>query len=462
MGAGKSTLGPDVARRLGRSFVSTDALVEETAGATVEQVFVERGEAGFRVLEEDAAAETLERRPPSVVELGGGAVMSARTQAALAESAFTVLLDASVEESWERVAGGARPLAQDAEAFRTLHAQRSGTYAAVADAKARDADGVVLAASGAHVADGGVDELAALVPDDGPVELVVDENVERLHGARARTALGDRLRGQHVLPAGERAKTVEIATRVWSTLRLDRSGTLVVLGGGGATDLGGFVAATYLRGISWTPVPTTLVGQVDAAIGGKVAIDLTEGKNLVGVFHWPSRVVIDRSLLETLPEVELANGLAEVVKTGLLAGEPLWERDVREQVRRCAAFKAAVCLRDPHDQGERAQLNLGHTFAHALEAGSGYELPHGRAVALGLVAALRLSGLSPLAEEIGELLDARPVAVDRDTARAALLRDKKAVDGETRLVLLARPGEPRVGVRVPDEEVRAALDALIE
>ena len=153
------------------------------------------------------------------------------------------------------------------------------------------------------------------------------------------------------------------------------------------------MAATWLRGIAWVAVPTTLVGQVDAAIGGKTAIDLPGGKNLVGAFHWPVRTVIDPALLETLPEEELANGRAELVKTGLLAGEPLWDLPLAEAVRRCAAFKAAICLRDPHDLGERAQLNLGHTFAHALEAAADFELPHGRAVALGLLAALRLSGL---------------------------------------------------------------------
>ena len=141
-----------------------------------------------------------------------------------------------------------------------------------------------------------------------------------------------------------------------------------------------------------SPVPTTLVGQVDAAIGGKTGVNLPEAKNRVGAFHWPVRTVVDPALLATLPAAERENGLAEVVKTGLLAGEPLWELPEPEQVRRAAAYKAAVCLQDPHERGRRAELNLGHTFAHALEAASDYELPHGRAVALGLLAALRLSG----------------------------------------------------------------------
>ena len=141
-------------------------------------------------------------------------------------------------------------------------------------------------------------------------------------------------------------------------------------------------------------MPTTLVGQVDAGIGGKTAIDLPEGKNLVGAFHWPARTVIDPALLGTLPPEERSEGLAEVVKTGLLAGESLWELPDQELVRRCAAYKTAICIRDPHEHGERKALNLGHTFAHALEAASDYRLRHGEAVALGLLAALRLSGLA--------------------------------------------------------------------
>lgn len=462
MGVGKSTIGAEVARRLGRPLVSTDALVEDAAGASIEQLFAERGEDGFRVLEEAHALEALGSRRLSVIDLGGGAVLSERTRAALAESALTVLLDRPVDELWARVAGSRRPLARSREAFLELYERRAAVYEAAADARARDADGVLLAAAGVLVEEGAVERLGASVPGDGPLELVVDENVERLHAARVSAALGERLRGRHVVPPGERAKTLRVVERLWSDLRLDRSGTIVALGGGTTTDLAGFAAATYLRGIDWVSVPTTLVGQVDAAIGGKVGIDLERGKNLVGAFHWPARTVVDPGLLATLPEVERTNGLAEVVKTGLLAGAPLWELDPVEQVRRCAAFKAGICLRDPHDRGERAQLNLGHTFAHALEAASGYELAHGRAVALGLVAALRLSGLDELAEDTARLLDVRPVRVDREAAWESLQRDKKAVGGEVRLVLLARPGEPRIGVRVPPAEVRAALDTLID
>jgi 3-dehydroquinate synthetase/shikimate kinase len=461
MGAGKSTLGPELASRLGRRFVSVDAVVEERANMSIGDLFVERGEAEFRALEERAALDLLAARENVVVEIGGGGLGSDVTRSVLGESAFAVLVETTPEEAWERVAASSRPLVRDLAQLTALYELRRETYESVADGRARDVDGAILAAAGVVLGAGEADRLEELVPGAGAVALVVDENVDTLHGPRARSALVERLAATQVVPVGEAAKTLDEAVRLWRELTLDRHGTVVALGGGSTTDLAGFVAATHLRGVPWVPVPTTLVGQVDAAIGGKVAIDLDEGKNLVGSFHWPVRVVVDPELLATLPQAELANGRAEVVKTGLLAGEQLWELELPEQVSRCAAFKAAVCLRDPLDVGERAQLNLGHTFAHALEAASGYTLPHGRAVALGLVAALRLSGLDDQAREVGWILDAAPVRVDHEAAWAALGQDKKRVAGRPRLVLLDSPGRPRTGVEVSDAELQAALDALI-
>ncbi len=461
MGAGKSTLGPALADRLGRAFVSIDALVEERTGSSVAELFHARGESAFRELEEQAAVDVLARRQLSVVEIGGGGLASAATRAALVQSAFAVHLEMTSDEAWERVRSSGRPLARDPAEFSALYEERRAVYEQSADGRTRDLDGAVLAAAGIDVAAGSTERLEDLVPGAGAIELVVDETVDGVHGARLRAALGDRLAVSHVVPVRGRAKTVAEADRIWSALRLDRDGTIVAVGGGSTLDVAGFVAATYLRGVAWVPVPTTLLAQVDAAIGGKTAIELAHGKNLVGAFHWPARVVIDPDLLATLPRGELENGLAEVVKTGLLAGEPLWELETAEQVRRCASFKAGICLRDPLDRGERAQLNLGHTFAHALEAASGYSLAHGRAVALGLLAALRLSGLEHDARVVEDVLRPQPVEVDREAAWAALARDKKTADGRVRLVLLEARGRPRIGVDLDPRHVRAALDALI-
>ena len=271
--------------------------------------------------------------------------------------------------------------------------RRAGRCTRRSPTPARDPDDVVLAAAGIHVELGAIDVLGDLVPGDGQAELVADRHVAGIHGVRAQLALGARDVGVHEVPQGEPAKTTAVLERLWSSFSIGRDGIVVALGGGSTTDVAGLAAATYMRGVPWVAVPTTLVGQVDAAIGGKTAVDAPGAKNLVGAFHWPARVVADPTLLETLAEAERRNGLAEVVKTGLLAGEQLWELPEHEQVRRCAAFKGAVCLADPHDHGPRNQLNLGHTFAHALETAAGYTLPHGEAVALGLLAALRLSGL---------------------------------------------------------------------
>ena len=370
------------------------------------------------------------------------------------ESALTSLLDVDVETAWSRTRRAPLVLSPKTKApFASSMSERQPLYQRSAQTRRReDVEGAVLAAAGIRQEEGSLARLAELVPP-GERELVADATVLGLHGVPLEAPV-------HALRGGEEAKSLGAVERIWRELRLGRDGTLVAFGGGCTTDAAGFAAATYLRGVPWVAVPTTLVGQVDAAIGGKTAVNLPEGKNLVGAFHWPLQTVIDPTLLETLPERERRAGMAEVVKTGLLAGEPLWELPLPELVRRCAAFKAAVCLRDPHEHGERATLNLGHTFAHALESAAGYEgLGHGEAVALGLLAALRLSGLETSAVE--EVLEPRPVRVNREAAWAALARDKKARNGKPRLVLLEAPGAPVTGVELPEERVRAALDELI-
>jgi shikimate kinase / 3-dehydroquinate synthase len=433
MGAGKTTLGMQLADRIDRPFLDLDAEIERALQRTVAQLFEERGEAEFRVLEAERTLALLRQGRPAVLALGGGAIETPAIRKAVREHALAVFLDVELDQAWERVARTARPLAQDAEDFRALYERRRSLYEETADVRARDADDVVLAALGIEL--GGEPEGDALI---------ADERVLELHPLELGTT--------HV--AGP--KTLASAERLWSELRLGRDGTIVGYGGGSTTDLAGFVAATYMRGVRWISVPTTLVGQVDAGIGGKTAVDLPGGKNLVGAFHYPDRVLIHTALLATLPAEERRNGTAEVVKTGLLAGRPLWELPAEEMIRACAAFKAAVCLADPYERrGRREILNLGHTFGHALEAASDHRLPHGEAVALGLTAALRLSGL-----EIPEVLETQPARVDRERAWAALQRDKKARGGRIRLVLLEKLGKPVVREAEP-AEVRKSLDELI-
>jgi shikimate kinase/3-dehydroquinate synthase len=438
MGAGKTTVGALVAGLTARPFLDLDRLIERRHGPIPE--LFDKGEAEFRRIEEGILAEAL-AGPDAVIALGGGAVLSPLNRERLGARAFTVFLDVDVETAWKRVRGSDRPLARQEENFRKLYESRQEVYGEATDAVAQDGDGVLLASLAVGI--GGVAAPA------GPAEVVGDGSVLELHAAPVDGPV-------HRLPAGEAAKALAVVERLWSELTLGRDGTIVAFGGGSTTDVAGFVAATYLRGIPWIAVPTTLTGQVDAAIGGKTGINTADGKNLAGAFHFPQSVVIDPDVLATLPERERRAGMAEVVKTGLLAGRPVWELEEEEMIRACAAYKAGIVLSDPYETGgRRAWLNLGHTFAHALEAGSGYSVSHGEAVALGLLAALRLSGQPT--DVVEEILRPEPVEADLDAAWAALKRDKK---GEGVFVLLEAPGKPIV-TTVSDADARAALAALV-
>jgi shikimate kinase/3-dehydroquinate synthase len=444
MGAGKSKLGRELARLTGRPFVDTDEEIERRYGPI--GVLFERSEPEFRRIEEQVVAEALAGRT-AVIALGGGAVVSEATQERLSRAAFVAWVPVDVDTAWMRVSGSGRPLAQDRERFGRLYEDRVEIYDVIADGGGEDAEALLLSSLRIAV------RRELRVPYD-ITALVADERVMGLHEIELlRPPIST-----HLVPSGEEAKSLAVVERLWNELGIDRSGWIVAFGGGSTTDVAGFVAATHLRGVRWVAVPTTLVGMVDAAIGGKTGINTEDGKNLVGAFHYPVQVLVDPGFLATLPAEEHRAGMAEVVKTGLLAGKELWGLPEQEMIRACAAFKAAVVLSDPYErEGRRAILNLGHTFAHALEAGSGYTLRHGDAVALGLLAALRLSGLPT--DVVEELLGPRPVRADRDHAWAALQRDKKAMAGELMLVLLNDAGG--YVTPVPPKDVRRALDELI-
>jgi len=439
MGAGKSRLGRELARLTQRPFVDTDREIEKRHGP-IDELF-ERGEPEFRRIEEQIVAEAL-AGPTAVIALGGGAVVSEATRKRLRRTAFVAWVTVDVDTAWSRVRNSGRPLARDRERFGRLFEEREVLYDVLAQGTGQDAESLLL--ESLHFI------FSSEIACDAAV--IADERVAQLHelpvvgGAKLTT---------HALPAGEQAKTVAVVERLWNDLEIGRDGWIVGFGGGSTTDVAGFTAATFLRGVNWVAVPTTLVGMVDAAVGGKTGINTEQGKNLAGAFHFPYEVRIDPRFLVTLPPEERRAGMAEVVKTGLLAGKAVWELPDDEMIRACAAFKSAVVLSDPYErQGRRAILNLGHTFAHALEAGSDYTLRHGDAVALGLLAALRLSG-RPTAI-VDEVLAPQPVPVDRERAWEALLRDKK---GALNLVLLGDDGG--FVTEMPEADVRRALDELI-
>lgn len=436
MGAGKSRLGRELARLTDRPFVDTDREIEKRHGPIGE--LFERGEPEFRRIEEQVVAEAL-AGPTAVIAVGGGAVLSEATRQRLARRAFVALVNVDVETAWSRVQASGRPLARDREQFGKLYEERAPLYLEITNGVGKDAQAILL--HSLLIAFGSDVPYAAAV--------VADERVAGLHKFRGQAV------STHLVPHGEEAKTLAVVERLLSELPIGRDGWIAGFGGGSTTDLAGFVAATHLRGVRWVAVPTTLVGMIDAAIGGKTGINTARGKNLLGAFHFPRAVFVDPSFLETLPAEERRGGMAEVVKTGLLAGEPLWELPEEPMIRACAAFKAGVVLSDPYErEGRRAILNLGHTFGHALEAGSGYTLRHGDAVALGLLAALRLSGRPT--DVVEEVLAPKPVRVDRDRAWEALLRDKK---GALNIVLLGDDGG--YVTEVPETDVKRALDELI-
>ena len=489
MGAGKTTAARAAAAALGGRAVDSDTVVEERLGQRVEDYFASHGEAAFRELEEQVVCELLATPPGPVISLGGGATGSARVRAAL-ERHIVVLLDVDAATAWQR-AGGRRPLARDRERFEALHAERRPLYDALAGAILPDSSREVVrravpAITALRDAPGGTRMLwARSASRDYPVYvgtgvlgpphslggrsfLVTDATVGRLYADRA-----GEVAATLTVPPGEAAKTWEQAGRVLRGLAaagMEHGDHVLALGGGVVGDLAGFCAATYQRGVQVVQLPTTLVAQVDSAYGGKTGVDLPEGKNYAGAYHQPAAVLADPSVLATLPPEELAAGWAEVVKTALIAGGPLWERVRRGEpgvdadlVVACARTKLAVVAQDERDAGRRQVLNLGHTVGHAIETATGYaRYRHGEAVALGLLAALTLSDQPALRAEVAALLATHGLpteldpAVDHATVLSALQGDKKRRGGRVGFVLVEAPGDVRTGRPVqPDEVVRA-------
>ncbi len=330
-------------------------------------------------------------------------------------------------------------------------------------------------------------ELAGVVAP-GPCVLVTDRTVGRLHGAVALRGLraGGFLPVVATVPAGERSKSLEGLERVLAVMAgagAGRDTPVLALGGGVVTDLAGFAAAVYVRGVPWVALPTTVLGLADAAVGGKTGVDLPGGKNLVGAFHAPLAVMADPAVLGTLPPRHRRNGLAEVAKTALLRGVRRGLPEVRglaavvgdpEGLAAAAALaatrKAAIVARDPREtRGRRVVLNLGHTLGHALETASGYDgsVLHGEGVAVGLVAAARLAvarGLLPaaavtaLAEALREigLPVTPPAALRRGPVGRAMGLDKKRVRGSLRMVLPRWTAGPVVVPVDPAEALAAA------
>jgi shikimate kinase / 3-dehydroquinate synthase len=510
MGAGKSRAAQAVAERLGLGLIDTDELLEGEFGEPIESFFDREGEQEFRHREERLVVSVLDALaaqvggPSSVVSLGGGAIERVAVQRALAQH-LPVWCDVEEEVAWERVSGSGRPLARDREEFSRLFAARRPTYERLARA--------ILPSEARIAAEGAAPWLAAMqseprvrmawadseggaypaVVGEGAVGLLDDarETLPTELPARAFCVADPGALEQHarMLPrrettieveGAESSKTISEAERVLRELAeagARRDDCVLAFGGGVVGDLAGFCAATYQRGIPFVQAPTTLVAQVDSAYGGKTGVDLPDAKNYVGAYHQPIAVLADPTVLGTLPAEELAAGFVEVVKTGLIAGDPLWERvgqidaldpaTLGDLIFECARTKIAIVADDERDSGRRAVLNLGHTVGHAIETATGYtRYRHGEAVGLGLLAALRLSGADDLRTDVEGLLASHGLPVSLDSAVSvdevveAIGRDKKRTSEGLGFVLIERPGEPRWGESVDPDRVRAAVEEL--
>jgi len=484
MATGKSTVGRLLADKTQRPFIDLDARLAARLGTSIPEYFARAGEAAFRDEERQELrrllAEPFADRAP-VVALGGGALLDRAIRLEVLDQAVVVTLAASPAVVARRAGTrSGRPLldAPDPEqralellsqrklAYAEAHAQLATdgkTPGAVADAALAEwqRDAIAVAAGeqtyAVEVGRGLVGRLAEL-SGNAPVRLLVtDHHVGPLHADKALQALSAPARtvAEHRITPGEREKHVGTVEGMWRAALaagFDRQGLFVGLGGGVVTDMTGFAAATYLRGVRWVGVPTTLLAMVDASVGGKTGVDLLQAKNAVGAFWQPSGVLCDIELEATEPARGYVSALAEVVKTALIGDPGLFElleaevegvrrRDpelTAELVRRSVRVKARVVGLDPREGGLRAVLNLGHTLGHAMEAQAGFErLMHGEAVSLGLVAALKVGerlGLTPapLRERTVRLLASLGLPTDlsreplADAARLIALDKKRA------------------------------------
>jgi len=533
-GSGKSLVAREVAQRLSWAFIDTDDEVVKLAGKPIAEIFSQDGESRFRELERQAIEKACQQSQ-TVIAIGGGAIVNFRNYELLSRSGFIFCLEAKAETIYQRLFQNAtygsgpevRPLLADEsplESIRQLKASRQPYYAnvdwtvhtdslnisQVADevikgwkllcsarnGTDKDAACWVRTATQSYpvfVGYGLLDKLGEKIEElglSGRVVIISDETVASIYGRKVEEALRDAgfTVNSFAVPPGEGNKNIDSAIRVYDFLverRVERGDILIVLGGGMVGDLAGFVAATFLRGVSWAQVPTSLVAMVDASIGGKVGINHPQGKNLIGAFYQPGFVLADCQTLTSLPERELTSGWAEVIKYGLILDKDFFEfleanvdkliklepTAVRQAIARSAAIKAQVVSEDEKERGKRIILNYGHTIAHGLEAASQYRrFLHGEAVAIGMMGAAKLSQrlglLSVEAVERQQSLLQRfglPVTFSGSglvDVKKAMEMDKKIRTKAIRWVLLQDIGKTTICSDVSQQDVVTVLQEL--
>ncbi len=471
-GSGKSSVCEVLGSRTGRPVVSLDATIETEASQSISSLFAEHGEDHFRHLESELLGRILAGQPDVIIDGGGGLILRSANRALLRDKAITIWLDAPEHVLAERLGSAEdRPLlaGETRPRLRQLRRERLGHYTNAADeivdTELLDTEGsaeAVLAAAEALAAGqrepmiervdlsdgrgypivvgrGVLDRLPSLIPPAAKrVAVITQPGI----GVEVETGRDQRV---FLVEDGEKAKRLEVVGQLASEFAqwgMTRADCVVSVGGGVVSDLAGFVAATYHRGIPVIHVSTTLLGQIDAAVGGKCGVNLPEGKNLVGAFWQPTAVICDVNTLDGLPAREFRSGMGELAKYHFLGGGHLDAVELVERVARSVRIKADVVSGDEREGGRRAILNYGHTLAHALETAGGYDLRHGEAVGIGLIYAAELAArlgridFKRVAEHrrvvagYGLEVDL-PAGFDHEQLVDLFSRDKKAVDGVT-------------------------------
>ncbi|MGK2905943.1 MAG: 3-dehydroquinate synthase [Desulfuromonadales bacterium] len=513
MGTGKTTIGRLVAEKLNYEFIDTDQLIEDQTGCTIAEFFRVQGEAAFRKLEAELAQE-LAHREGLVISTGGRMMLDPVNAAALNKKGRIFCLVATPEEILQRVArdGNVRPLLQVSnplEHIVELLQQREKGYKRFSQLETTEKLPVVIAGELAEFIQGKRDvrlEISAPTLDyefivgngilpfvtslakiDGPAVIITDESVAPLY-AQSCGMIDTVI----AVPPGRQHKTLATAQSIYEQLLdadFDRSGTIIALGGTVISELAGFVAATYMRGVDCVQCPTSLLAMVDTSIGGKVGVDLPQGKNLIGAFKQPKIVIADVATLQSMPPRAFASGMAEVIKHSLIADSDLLQKiesgnrihaagELQQQAPQLQALvaqaiqvKINIIQEDPYDQGRRAVLNFGHTFANAIERLSRHEIRHGEAVAMGMVAAIHLSHnlgfcTNQLQERVESVLSETglPIRIPANLRPEQLIQamssDKKKKAGKLRYVLIRSIGDVFVTDQVPEAALLNTLTAL--
>ena len=536
MGTGKTVVAREVARRVGCPFLDMDTEIERRAKKSIPRIFAEDGESAFRQMEALLVDELMTGSPTPrggsgpnvghtsagrVIATGGGTLVDAANRAKMMRGGIVVCLSCDVDEILCRldtsgVAAGIheRPLLHvpdpraeiehlleaRREAYRAIPWQIDTTELSIDEI----ADRVVVVAevitlrvhhpSGKypiHIGPGVLSHvggtLRAAAPTAGEcVAVVANPVVARLYYRQVEESLlslGFRPLAC-TIPDGEQHKTLDTVSALYAQFLaggLDRSGTVLSLGGGVTGDVAGFAAASFMRGVRFGQIPTTLLAMMDASVGGKTGVDLPQGKNLVGAFKQPSLVIIDPSVLETLPPEEIRSGLAEVIKHGVIDApslfaeleeahgdiSSLWDRGAAERIARSLRVKIRVVEEDPFERGRRAVLNLGHTTGHALERLSGFEMRHGDAVSIGMVVAARIAAELGQAEpSLAGCIEAalsswelpvRCPSLEADAILEAMMHDKKRRGRTLRWVLPRAIGEVDIIESVSPSIVKSVL-----